>query len=53
MRELRELFSIFDIGGKGVLSYPVLRKSLKTMGFSAEDKELMGAIGKQSEGAMY
>jgi len=44
VRELRELFSIFDIGGKGRLSYPVLRKSLKTMGFSADDKELLGAI---------
>ena len=45
VRELRELFSIFDIGGKDRLSYPVLRKSLKTMGFSADDKELLGAIG--------
>eukprot|EP00116_Pleurobrachia_bachei_P004623 sb/3464885/ len=44
VRELRELFSIFDIGGTGRLTFPVLRKSLRTMGFNADDRELMGAI---------
>jgi len=44
VRELRELYSIFDVGSSGLLSYPVLRKSLRTMGFTAEDTALKGAL---------
>ena len=38
------MYSIFDVGSSGLLSYPVLRKSLRTMGFTAEDTALKGAL---------
>ena len=46
VRDLRELFSIFCMGSGDRISYLVLKKALKTMGFRVKDTELQGALGR-------